>query len=311
MMALVVAWIRSWEWAATVLCLSVITVFAYDRVRDVIASRFFAPQRNSLEENTLQMLSEFIHRDWSPASITPDAETANREIQAVERIVESAESLSVSRRVTRALRARLSLLSQGARRLHRNLMGNAPPLSQNDKRVSQLGEQLKEVQLLLGDVRKNLRKRRSVRFSDEWNKLRDDMQPVLDTEGIDMKITFPDDLLNAEVHIKDHEFQHVFKNLYDNSIAALRAGADRRIDVIGFIDSVGVSIHWRDTGIGVPDDVREILFVQPVESLKPGGHGEGCFISRQIMKSRGGVIRIEDPSDGYSTVFVVKILTVT
>jgi signal transduction histidine kinase len=69
-----------------------------------------------------------------------------------------------------------------------------------------------------------------------------------------------------------------------------------------------VRIQVRNTGAGIPADLRERIF-QPFFTTKARGTGLGLAIARQIVEAHGGTIRVD--SDGASeTTFVVELPTV-
>jgi two-component system sensor histidine kinase PilS (NtrC family) len=69
--------------------------------------------------------------------------------------------------------------------------------------------------------------------------------------------------------------------------------------------SLGVEVRVRNTGVGIPLDLRERIF-QPFFTTKSRGTGLGLAIARQIVEAHRGRIRVE--SDGRSeSTFIVEL----
>ena len=96
----------------------------------------------------------------------------------------------------------------------------------------------------------------------------------------------------------------VFANLIQNALQA--TPPDGRVEVqVGASGEGGVRVAVRNTGSGIPADLRERIF-QPFFTTKATGTGLGLAIARQIVDAHRG--RIEVMSDGVSeTTFVVEL----
>ena len=69
-----------------------------------------------------------------------------------------------------------------------------------------------------------------------------------------------------------------------------------------------LSVRWMDNGRGIEKSIADQLFSAPVVSTRSGGKGEGCYESRKILSRRGGLIRLEETPDGWSTLVYLKLL---
>ena len=98
----------------------------------------------------------------------------------------------------------------------------------------------------------------------------------------------------------------VFSNLIQNALQA--APESGSVEVMAQAAAgERVRIVVRNTGTGIPADLRERIF-QPFFPTKARGTGLGLAIARQIVEAHGGSIRVE--SDGTSeTSFVVELPT--
>ena len=64
-------------------------------------------------------------------------------------------------------------------------------------------------------------------------------------------------------------------------------------------------VEIRDTGIGIPEDVRARLF-EPFFTNKPNGTGLGLSISPHIVTQHGGRIEV-DSAEGHGSTFRVVL----
>jgi PAS domain S-box-containing protein len=102
----------------------------------------------------------------------------------------------------------------------------------------------------------------------------------------------------------------VFVNILVNAAQAIAAGApeNNEVRVSAAVDGEFVAVEVRDTGVGIPADVRARIF-DPFFSTKGigGGHGLGLSVCHGIVTSFGGQISVDDRSDGRGTVVRVAL----
>jgi signal transduction histidine kinase len=107
---------------------------------------------------------------------------------------------------------------------------------------------------------------------------------VLDSDikrlGVDVRL--PDTQTNVKVDRA--ELQEVFVNLIDNSLHWLKSKpkGERKIQIDVSRDDDGVRIFYSDSGPGVRDDVRDVIF-DPYFSTKEDGTGLGLSIAGEIV----------------------------
>src|SRR5437879_5260525 len=89
----------------------------------------------------------------------------------------------------------------------------------------------------------------------------------------------------------------VFVNILVNAAQAIAAGApeDNEVRVHAALEGDRVVVEVRDTGVGIPADVRSRIF-DPFFSTKGigGGHGLGLSVCHSIVTSFGGQISVDD-----------------
>ena len=112
-------------------------------------------------------------------------------------------------------------------------------------------------------------------------------------------------------------------NLIDNAIKFTSDGAvvvrlfvdpDQPTQRPGSIDPPALLLHWTvsDSGIGVPEENREIIFERFVQgesfrTRKYSGAGLGLAISREVTVQLGGRLWVESPGENQGSVFHMTI----
>ena len=99
--------------------------------------------------------------------------------------------------------------------------------------------------------------------------------------------------------------EQVIINMIINSIHALKNTQNPQIRLTAHLDERGrILIRIIDNGPGISDEVLEKIFI-PFFSTKKDGSGIGLSLSRQIMRSHGGNIRVVS-NPGQETVFTLR-----
>lgn len=99
--------------------------------------------------------------------------------------------------------------------------------------------------------------------------------------------------------------EQVMINILINAKQALQNIQDPQVIVISHIDERGrIVIRIIDNGPGINPEVQEKIFI-PFYTTKKEGSGIGLSLSRQIMRSHGGNIRVNSKPDSGST-FILK-----
>ncbi|SAI87360.1 hypothetical protein MBBA_0481 [Methanoculleus bourgensis] len=96
----------------------------------------------------------------------------------------------------------------------------------------------------------------------------------------------------------DDLLPEVFTNLVSNSVKFGEPGVEIRIRVEEDDGMVEVSVE--DTGPGVPDPVKPLLFTRFVRGTNTrSGKGLSLYITRMLVERYGGSIRVEDRVPGH------------
>ncbi|MCZ6681102.1 MAG: ATP-binding protein [Candidatus Poribacteria bacterium] len=144
--------------------------------------------------------------------------------------------------------------------------------------------------------------------------LRETLDETLDLFGefpphIDFHVDFPSDL--PRVIVDAAHLKRAFLNLIKNALEAMSEVQKGRLTVHAFASADGskVFVEFRDTGKGIPVEVRPKLFT-PHLSAKKDGMGLGLAIVKKILTDLGGDIRLEEAQpDQTGTTFTLWLKT--
>ena len=100
----------------------------------------------------------------------------------------------------------------------------------------------------------------------------------------------------VEAPVARARLERVFTNLFANSIQAMASGGGIHVDVRREGDQAVVMV--RDTGPGVPVQIRDSLFQPFTTAGKSNGLGLGLTLSRQTVAEHGGALTLEQSDRG-------------
>ncbi|MFG0317294.1 MAG: ATP-binding protein [Planctomycetota bacterium JB042] len=129
----------------------------------------------------------------------------------------------------------------------------------------------------------------------------------LRVKNVSVNVGIPEDL--PAVHGEAHQLLQVFVNLIGNSEQAMYA-ADHggRITIEASAAEETVSLLLRDTGPGVPEDLRERIF-EPFFTTKDEGQGTGLGLAlcREILRQQQAAIQLMETEAGASFLMTFKV----
>ncbi len=91
----------------------------------------------------------------------------------------------------------------------------------------------------------------------------------------------------------------VLVNIVKNAIEAMQDSPQPRLLIEAALDGGRVALSITDNGTGIPEDVRDQVFI-PFFTTRTTGSGIGLSLSRQIMNAHGGDIVIDPRAEGTS-----------
>lgn len=138
-------------------------------------------------------------------------------------------------------------------------------------------------------------------------KLFDRIETLLKNELSEKRISLQCNVepLSLELTADPNLIEQVLINLIVNSTQALEGTENACINLHASLDEKGkILIRVSDNGYGIPEDMQEKIFI-PFFSTKKNGSGIGLSLSRQIIRSHGGTIRVNSVP-GKETVFSLR-----
>ncbi len=129
-------------------------------------------------------------------------------------------------------------------------------------------------------------------------------------EGRNIRIIRQDTRALPRVRADADQLKQVFINLLDNAAEVMAEGGEIHLSAAVEGDADGrtmVVVRIRDTGPGMPEDVRQRVF-EPFYTTKEEGTGLGLCIAARIMARHGGRLVLES-STSQGTVFSVRMPT--
>jgi two-component system CheB/CheR fusion protein len=134
------------------------------------------------------------------------------------------------------------------------------------------------------------------------------IRPSLDAHQIQLQVDLPEDPL--WVSGDPARLQQIQVNLLTNAVKFTPAGG--QISLSAGSEDGHVTLRIRDTGVGIPDEMRERifeLFVQVNGSLggAEGGMGVGLTLVRALVELHGGEIFLHSDGAGQGSEFTVRL----
>ncbi len=97
--------------------------------------------------------------------------------------------------------------------------------------------------------------------------------------------------------------KRVLSNLVLNAVQAMPEGGE--LSVSAFIKDEGFVIEVKDTGVGIPEDVKAKIFT-PMFTTKSKGQGLGLAVVKRLTEAMNGTVAFES-EQGKGTKFIVRL----
>jgi signal transduction histidine kinase len=95
-----------------------------------------------------------------------------------------------------------------------------------------------------------------------------------------------------------YSLERMLGNLFSNAVQAMPDGGE--LLVHAYADSDDVVISVQDTGVGVPEEFKDKLFI-PLFTTKSKGQGFGLPVVKRLVESLGGSVSFESEEGKGST----------
>jgi len=129
--------------------------------------------------------------------------------------------------------------------------------------------------------------------------INDVLESIPHAESVRIATDIPDLQMMADPHL----MHRVFANLILNALQAMPEGGTLTIIVSAFDHGVAINVH--DTGVGIPEEMKDKLF-SPLITGKAKGTGLGLAVVKRIVDAHGGTIAFESEA-GKGTTFTVRL----
>jgi two-component system CitB family sensor kinase len=124
--------------------------------------------------------------------------------------------------------------------------------------------------------------------------------------GVSLRLA-PDSLLPDRL-VDPRELVTVVGNLVDNALDAVAGTPGARVEVSFLADGRTVVLRVTDSGPGVPEDRRELIFTEGWTTKELPSHGKrglGLALVRRLAERRGGTAEVADGPEGGAVFTVV------
>lgn len=159
------------------------------------------------------------------------------------------------------------------------------------KAITQAGTQATRAAEIIRRMRDFVEKRNTMQAPDDINAIVKEAVELglmgARADGIEIVLDLEPDL--PQVTADRVQIEQVLVNLMHNAMDAMAGCATRRMTLATRRNEQAVEVSVSDTGGGIPDQLKEMLF-QPFVTTKETGMGIGLAISRSIIEAHAGEI---------------------
>jgi len=154
------------------------------------------------------------------------------------------------------------------------------------------------MQHMLEELSQSVRKKSAVRTKEDLQEIIggaiQSQKEKLESRGVTVVVELPQGI---KVLVERGRVERVFINLISNAVDALQ-GSKGEVHIRGEVEGSTAVVRVRDTGPGIPAEIRATLFQPFVTMGKKGGLGLGLALSRQTMLDHGGDMEAEHSESG-------------
>jgi two-component system NtrC family sensor kinase len=230
-----------------------------------------------------------------------------RELREIQQALLQSEKLAAMGRLTSQIAHELNNPIYGIMNTLELLKTEIPPES---KRRKILELSLSEIQRLSEMLRNMLsfskpeeEKRRPIKIDDLIEGILLMMEKQMRESNIKVETSFDPDV--PEIMASTNQMRQVMLNLIKNAKEAMPKGGNLFVRTTK--EDNRVLIHIQDTGMGIPEEIRDKIFEAFFTTKqKVKGVGLGLSVCYGIIKDHGGEIKVES-EEGRGTTFVISL----
>jgi PAS domain S-box-containing protein len=230
-----------------------------------------------------------------------------RELREIQQALLQSEKLAAMGRLTSQIAHELNNPIYGIMNTLELLKTEIPPES---KRRRILDLSLSEIQRLSEMLRNMLsfskpeeEKRRPIKIDELIEGILLVMEKQMKESNIQVEISFNPDI--PEIMASTNQMRQVMLNILKNAKEAMPKGGT--LTVRTSREDNRVLIHIQDTGMGVPEEIRDKIFdAFFTTKQKVKGVGLGLSVCYGIIKDHGGDIKVES-EEGKGTTFIISL----
>jgi two-component system NtrC family sensor kinase len=230
-----------------------------------------------------------------------------RELQKMQEALLQSEKLAAMGRLTSQIAHELNNPIYGIMNTLELLKTEIPPESKR-RRILELS--LSEIQRLSEMLRNMLsfskpeeEKRRPIKIDELIEGILLVMEKQMKESNIQVETSFAPDI--PEIMASTNQMRQVMLNILRNAKEAMPKGGTLTVRTVK--EGEMVVIHIQDTGIGIPEKIRDKVFEAFFTTKqKVKGVGLGLSVCYGIIKDHGGEIKIES-EEGKGTTFIISL----
>jgi len=230
-----------------------------------------------------------------------------RELREIQQALLQSEKLTAMGRLTSQIAHELNNPIYGIMNTLELLKTEIPPESKR-RRILELS--LSEIQRLSEMLRNMLsfskpeeEKRRPVKIDELIEGILLVMEKQMKESNIQVEASFDSDI--PEVMASTNQMRQVMLNILKNAKEAMPKGGTLTVRTTR--EGNKVLIHIQDTGIGIPEEIRDKIFEAFFTTKqKVKGVGLGLSVCYGIIKDHGGEIKVES-EEGKGTTFTLSL----
>lgn len=181
-------------------------------------------------------------------------------------------------------------------------------LLEQDKDLAEWLQQIKKnvalATSLIADLRNTSKPLEPARPTSIKLSLQQALSEVEIPKSIQMRIEGVEDIPDV---LATGNLVEVFRNLITNAVRAMPEEGIIEIATRANKESKSVEIFVKDTGEGIPPQIRESLFRSFVTTKKGEGHGLGLWWSKNYISSVGGHLELVSSELGQGTTFSITL----